>query len=55
MDKGFHTGMILVDLRKAFETLDHTVLLQKMECLGFKGSVINGFNRISQTESFLCH
>ena len=38
MDKGFHTGMILVDLQKANDTLDHTVLLQKMECIGFKES-----------------
>ena len=40
MDKGFHTGMILVDLQKAFDTLDHTILLQKMDCIGFKESVI---------------
>ena len=30
MDNGFHTGMILVDLQKAFDTLDRTILLQKM-------------------------
>ena len=36
MDKGFHTGMVLVYLQKAFDTLDHTVLLEKMECIGFK-------------------
>ena len=40
MDKGFHTGMILVNLQKASGTLDHTVLLQKMEYIGFKESVI---------------
>ena len=40
MEKGFHTGVILVDLRKAFDTLDHTVLLRKIECIGFKESVI---------------
>ena len=33
MYKGFHTGMILVDLQKA---LDQTILLQKMECTSFK-------------------
>ena len=43
MDKGFHTGMILVDLQKVFDTLDHTVLLQKMECISFKESVIKWF------------
>ena len=31
--------MILVDLQKAFDTLDHTVPLQKMECVGFKGEL----------------
>ena len=36
MDKGQHTGMILIDLQKAFDTLDHDILLKKMECLGFK-------------------
>ena len=40
MDKGFHTGVILADLQKAFDTLDHTVLLQNMEYMGFKESAI---------------
>ena len=52
MDKGFHTGMILVDLQKAFDTLDHTVLLQKM-ILVLRSQSLNSFNHISQTESFL--
>ena len=43
MDKGFHTGTILVDLHKAFDKLDHIVPLQKMECIGFKESVIKWF------------
>ena len=40
MEKGFHIGMILVDLQKAFGTLDHILLSQKMECIGFNKSVI---------------
>ena len=43
MDKEFHTGVILVGLQKAFDTLDHTVHLQKIECIGFKESVIKWF------------
>ena len=40
MDKQMHTGIILVDLQKAFNTLDHGVLLEKMKCFGFWTSVI---------------
>ena len=29
MDKGQHTGMILIDLQKAFDALEHDVLLKK--------------------------
>ena len=40
MDKGLHTGMILIDLQKAFDTLDHDILLEKMQCMGFQKPVI---------------
>ena len=30
-----HTGMILIDLQKASDTLDHKILLDKMKCIGF--------------------
>ena len=43
MDKGLHTGMILIDLQKTFDTLDHDVLLEKIECMGFKKPVIEWF------------
>ena len=53
MEKGFHTGIILVDLQKAFDTLDHAIVLQKLYCIGLRSQSLNGFNHISQTESFL--
>ena len=30
IDKQMHTGMVLVDLQKEFDTLDHGVLVEKM-------------------------
>ena len=53
MDEGFHIGMILVDLQKAFDILDHSVLLQKWNVLVSRSQPLNGFDHISQTESFL--
>ena len=34
-ENGKHTGMILIDLQKAFDTSDHKILLDKMKCIGF--------------------
>ena len=54
MDKDFHIEIILVDLQTAFDTLDHTGFLQKMECIGFKESVIKWLKSyLSNTKLFL--
>ena len=37
MDKQINTVMILVDLQKAFDTLDHGVLIEKNEIVWFLG------------------
>ena len=34
-EKGLFTGMVLVDLQKAFDTIEHQILLQKIRYLGF--------------------
>ena len=47
MDKG-----ILIDLQKTFDTLDHDVLLKKMECMGFKMPVIKWFKSYLSNRKF---
>ena len=50
-----HTGMILVDLQKAFDTLDHGVLLEKMKYFGFRASVIKWFESyLSNRKLLVC-
>ena len=53
MDKEMHTGMILVDFQKSFDTLDHGVLLRKMKYFGFRASVIRWFESYLSTRKFL--
>ena len=43
MDKGNLVGMVLLDLQKAFDTVDHGILLMKMEALGFNQDIIRWF------------
>ena len=53
MDKQMHTGMILIDLQKAFDTLDHGVILEKMKYFGFRESVIKWFESYLSNRKFL--
>ena len=42
-DQGLRTGIILIDLQKAFYTIDHDVLLQKLYAIGFSKHSVNWF------------
>ena len=37
------TGMILIELQKAFDTIDHGILLQKVYEIGFSKHSVNWF------------
>ena len=45
--------MVLIDLQKAFDTIDHSILLEKMSCLGFAGKTIAWYTSYLTNRSFI--
>ena len=43
MDKGCVTGTVFLDLRKAFDTVDHLLLINKLKSLGVAGKSLEWF------------
>ena len=44
MDKGHYVVMVLLDLQKAFDTVEHNILLMKLEAIGLKQDVVRWFS-----------
>ena len=42
-DNDLFTGMILIDLQKGFDTIDHNILLEKLKIIDFCGDTVNWF------------
>ena len=54
-ESGLFTGMILIDLQKAFDTINHDILIKKMTFLGFSEETTNWFKSYLTNRKFIVH
>ena len=52
-DNGLFTCMILIDLQKAFDTIDHNMLLEKLKAIYFCDDTVNLFHSYLTDRAFL--
>ena len=44
MDNGLYTGMVIIDLHKAFDTVNHSLLSDKLQALGLNNVLVSWFD-----------
>ena len=54
MDEGLLTGLISIDLKKAFDTVDHEVLCQKLEHYVVVGKELSWFKSYLSNRKLCC-
>ncbi len=52
-NNGLMTGMVLIDLQKAFDTIDHKIFLEKLVYIGFSDKAISWFKSYLENRKFL--
>ena len=52
-DDGLVTGMILIDLQKAFDTINHDILLKKLSIIGFSDHTVKWFQSYLSNRKFM--
>ena len=52
-DIGLCTGKILIDLQKAFDTIDHNILLERLKAIGFCDDTATWFHSYLTDQAFL--
>ena len=43
MDQRLYIGLVLIDLQKAFDTVDHVILIKKLRAVGARDIVLSWF------------
>lgn len=51
VDKGNFCGMVMLDLQKAFDTVDHRILLSKLSAIGFNDIAVRWFESYLQSRT----
>ncbi len=54
MDSGLINGVLFLDLKKAFDTVDHEILLKKLHLYGIKGTTYAWFKSYIQNRKSIC-
>ena len=56
MDRGDLVGVVMIDLKKAFDTVDHAILLHKLKMYGFNDRAVKWFENYlcNQRQQFTC-
>ena len=52
-DDGLVTGMILIDLQKTFDTINHDILLNKLSITGFSDHTVKCFQSYISNRKFM--
>ena len=55
IDNGKLNFVVFLDIRKAFDIVDHDILLQKLECYGIKGSELISFQSYLENRIQTCN
>ena len=54
MDSGLINGILFLDLKKTFDTVDHKTLLKKLQLYGIKGASYAWFKSYIQNRKQIC-